>query len=69
MTEHDHQHHHCSGLATILGRTAPNLLANSGAMVSPMAGMLAPHRAPKAKRAIYLFLAGSPSQFETWDQT
>ena len=31
-----------AGLATILGRTAPNLLANSGAAVSPLAGMLAP---------------------------
>ncbi|HTO05400.1 MAG TPA: DUF1501 domain-containing protein [Opitutus sp.] len=56
-----------AGLATILGRTAPNLLANSGAAASPLAGMLAPHHAPKAKRAIYLFMAGAPSQFETWD--
>lgn len=57
-----------AGLATILGRTAPNLLASSGgAAPSPLAGMLAPHHAPKAKRAIYLFMAGAPSQFETWD--
>jgi hypothetical protein len=56
-----------AGLATILGRTAPNLLASSSAAASPMAGMLAPHHAPKAKRAIYLFMAGAPSQFETWD--
>src|SRR4051812_18595671 len=110
MTEHDHQHHHCSdhggehpsvwdlphvpmslkrewlkletrrhflgrgakalgwaGLATILGKTAPNLLANSGVTSSALGGMLAPHHAPKAKRAIYLFMAGAPSQFETWD--
>jgi hypothetical protein len=26
-----------------------------------------PNIAPKAKRAIYLFMAGAPSQFETWD--
>jgi hypothetical protein len=26
-----------------------------------------PHFAPKAKRAIYLFMAGAPSQIETWD--
>lgn len=26
-----------------------------------------PHFAPKAKRAIYLFMAGAPSQLETWD--
>ncbi|RYD67418.1 MAG: DUF1501 domain-containing protein [Verrucomicrobiaceae bacterium] len=29
--------------------------------------VLLPHFAPKAKRAIYLFMAGAPSQFETWD--
>ncbi len=28
---------------------------------------LLPHFAPKAKRAIYLFMAGAPSQLETWD--
>ena len=28
---------------------------------------LLPHFAPKAKRAIYLFMAGAPSQIETWD--
>lgn len=26
-----------------------------------------PHFAPKAKRVIYLFMSGGPSQFETWD--
>ncbi|MBL9211235.1 MAG: DUF1501 domain-containing protein [Opitutaceae bacterium] len=51
-----------AGLATLLGRTAPNLLANVAA-----AGTPGPNFAPKAKRAIYLFMAGSPSQFETWD--
>ena len=56
-----------AGLATILGKTAPNLLASSGTAAAPLAGMLAPHHAPKAKRAIYLFMAGAPSQFETWD--
>ncbi len=54
-----------AGLATLLGRSAPDLLAaasSSSATPSPL-----PHFAPKAKRAIYLFMAGSPSQFETWD--
>ena len=51
-----------AGLATLLGRTAPNLLANG-----MVAGASGPNFAPKAKRAIYLFMAGSPSQFETWD--
>ena len=25
-----------------------------------------PHFAPKVKRVVYLFMAGAPSQFETW---
>src|SRR6187455_3023801 len=56
-----------AGLATILGRSAPQLLANA---VTPEPGAMptfVPHYAPKAKRAIYLFMAGAPSQFETWD--
>jgi hypothetical protein len=53
-----------AGLATLLGRTAPQLLAEN----TPLPGAkLTPHHAPKAKRAIYLFMAGAPSQFETWD--
>src|SRR5207248_9093088 len=48
-----------AGLATLLGRNAPELLAAApGASSSP--GLL-PNFAPKAKRAIYLFMAGSPS--------
>ena len=35
---------------------------NSGA---PLSGM--PHFAPKAKRVIYLFQSGGPSQHELWD--
>ena len=53
-----------AGLATLLGRSAPNLLANAPI---PGAPAMLPHYAPKAKRAIYLFMAGSPSQIETWD--
>ncbi len=53
-----------AGLATLLGRSAPKLLANTAPVRGPA---LSPHFAPKAKRAIYLFMAGSPSQFETWD--
>jgi hypothetical protein len=51
-----------AGLATILGRSAPQLLAQTAALPDRR-----PHFAPKAKRCIYLFMAGSPSQFETWD--
>lgn len=55
-----------AALASLLGRTAPGVLARApGAPAgSPRSGA---HFAPKAKRAIYLFMAGSPSQFETWD--
>ncbi len=53
-----------AGLASIFGRSAPELLASAGGAHG--AGPL-PHFAPKAKRAIYLFMAGAPSQFETWD--
>ncbi len=53
-----------AGLATLLGRSAPNLLAHAPI---PGAPAMLPHYAPKAKRAIYLFMAGSPSQIETWD--
>jgi hypothetical protein len=51
-----------AGLATLLGRSAPHLLADMAALPDRR-----PQFAPKAKRAIYLFMAGAPSQFETWD--
>ena len=51
-----------AGLASIIGRTAPELFADPEAVFPK-----APHFAPKAKRAIYLFMAGAPSQFETFD--
>ena len=54
-----------AGLTTLFGKTAPQMLAN---IAAPGAGATpGPHFASKAKRAIYLFMAGSPSQFETWD--
>ena len=57
-----------AGLASIAGRGLTSAHAASGA---PVAGSdlapLVPHFAPKAKRAIYLFMAGAPSQHETWD--
>lgn len=56
-----------AGLASLLGRTAPNLLANTGAPAPVLLGPQGPHFAPKAKRAIYLFMAGAPSQLETLD--
>jgi hypothetical protein len=54
-----------AGLASILARGGHELRGAGTAAAGPSA--LLPHYAPKAKRAIYLFMAGSPSQFETWD--
>lgn len=51
-----------AGLAGILHKSMPTAFA---AMTGPESVL--PHFAPKAKRAIYLFMAGAPSQFETWD--
>jgi uncharacterized protein (DUF1501 family) len=42
--------------------------ANSLGAGAPSSGVINPtHHAPKAKRVIYLFQAGGPSQLETWD--
>jgi hypothetical protein len=45
------------------------LFARGGnaAQAAEMQAAMLPHFAPKAKRAIYLFMAGAPSQIETWD--
>src|SRR5215469_5117033 len=44
-----------------------NLLARE-ASAAPLAGVLkAPHHAPKAKRVIYLFMSGGPSQHDLFD--
>lgn len=54
-----------AGLASLLGRGPASLAAAED--LAGRTGTFLPHYAPKAKRAIYLFMAGSPSQFETWD--
>ncbi len=50
-----------AGLASLFGR------ATFGSAQASPESVLLPHFAPKAKRAIYLYMAGAPSQFETWD--
>jgi hypothetical protein len=47
------------------GLMSPGALRASEAMDHGLLG--APHGAPKAKRVIYLFMSGGPSQLETWD--
>ncbi|MEZ6123385.1 MAG: DUF1501 domain-containing protein [Planctomycetaceae bacterium] len=46
-----------------------HMLQNEAAAASvPTGGLINPtHHTPKAKRVIYLFQAGGPSQLETWD--
>ncbi|WP_226895597.1 DUF1501 domain-containing protein [Luteolibacter marinus] len=44
-----------------------NLMASRSQASEPAHGAMLPNFAPKAKRAIYLYMAGAPSQFETWD--
>ena len=55
--------------STCLGAAALNSLLNKNAIGqnsgAPLSGM--PHFAPKAKRVIYLFQSGGPSQHELWD--
>ena len=42
------------------------LAADSGPGSEDLLAPKAPHFPPKVKRVIYLFMAGAPSQFETW---
>ena len=54
-----------AALATLFGQ---DLAAQSGGVSSASGGLPGlPHHAPKAKRVIYLFQSGAPSQHELWD--
>lgn len=56
---------HFMELSTAVGG---GLAYRLGAAESPAGGILgSPHHPAKAKRVIYLFMAGGPSQFETFD--
>jgi len=56
-----------AALSTLLGRDA----IGAGQSVAEVGQKLGlpdlPHYAPKAKRVIYLFMAGGPSHIDTWD--
>ena len=54
-----------AGLAGLFARDGYGLLGNARAAEAAFNTL--PNFAPKAKRAIYLFMAGAPSQLETWD--
>ena len=51
-------------LADLLSPTG--LHAASGSVSGSPLAPKRPHFAPKAKRVVYLFMSGAPSQFETW---
>jgi hypothetical protein len=53
-------------LQSLLGGSRSNSLAAAPAFADPMAPKQ-PHFAPKAKRVIYLFMAGAPSHLEMFD--
>ncbi len=55
----------CLGAAALNTLLAENAFAQSSQSFGGLAGM--PHFAPKAKRVIYLFQSGGPSQHELWD--
>ncbi|WDE98814.1 DUF1501 domain-containing protein [Lentisphaera profundi] len=55
-------------MAAALGSSAGLNLSAAENTFDPSKGILgAPHHAAKAKRVIYLFMGGGPSQFETFD--
>ncbi len=53
-------------LASLLAQSHRGIASSDGGFVSPTAP-LTPHFAPKAKRVIYLFMVGAPSQLELFD--
>ena len=60
-------------LSSLIGKSVLGNLASKLATESPSASLeqeilrALPHFAPKAKRVVYLFMSGGPSQFETFD--
>ncbi|MEE3181250.1 MAG: DUF1501 domain-containing protein, partial [Planctomycetota bacterium] len=54
------------GTAALASLVNPDLFAKgAGSSAGPLGGI--PHFAPKAKRVIYLFMSGAPSQLDMWD--
>ena len=56
------------GTAALSSLLNPNLFAATSDKQSTFGGIAGlPHFAPKAKRVIYLFMSGAPSQLDMWD--
>ncbi len=56
-----------AALASLLGQDTAMGAGATGATGATGAGKLPFHHTPKAKRAIYLFMSGAPSQLDLWD--
>lgn len=54
-------------LSLLGGATLTNLLGGPTAHAQPGAAPEAPHHAPRARRVVYLFMSGGPSQLELFD--
>ena len=56
------------GTAALASLVNPDLFAAPSTGMTPIGGLPGlPHFAPKAKRVIYLFMSGAPSQLDMWD--
>src|ERR1700730_7658788 len=56
-----------AGLATLLGDSFLGQTSAAEALTAGIGAHRLPDFAPKAKRAIYLFMSGAPSQMDLWD--
>ena len=56
-----------AGLATLLGDSVVKSATTSESLTAGVGAHRLPDFAPKAKRAIYLFMSGAPSQMDLWD--
>ncbi len=56
-----------AGLATLLGDSVFKRAAAAESLTAGVGAHRLPDFAPKAKRAIYLFMSGAPSQMDLWD--
>src|SRR3984957_21079025 len=56
-----------AGLATLLGDSVFNRAAAAEVLTAGIGAHRLPDFAPRAKRAIYLFMSGAPSQMDLWD--
>src|SRR5215467_5212223 len=56
-----------AGLASLLGESFPARASAAETLTAGAGAHRLPDFAPKAKRAIYLFMSGAPSQMDLWD--